>query len=466
MLFIIILLFLMRQKICKNCNAPNPIRCYVCKECITPFEIKSTSKDDERIKAKSKKLENLFKKQNVPKAEVIVTEKVKKEQNDTPQFSQFLQSIFEYSSIIINTIDHNQLNLFVIDDNATEFRINLPNQDVAFGYCSHFVSYKNSILGSLSYFNSLLNDTILVSFTLLQEGAGLRSQNIIATKMNSANVTYKSKYLANSNLLFFYFDRSIFVYQYDSTLRLILTIKLYSDINDLDVIFTGDGLADLKLIVSDSSYNIGLYYIKFNNNILQSQLIAIYENHFSSKITGLNFMFNYCDQFDNIIVNYFCACSKDGNLKIFSTKKTEPVYKYKTTEIWITRMAYDYHNHIIYFMVNYKEKVFGIKFNHEKEPFIKRLPETEGGIICSLDNRVKYLYLYTSDGKIKSINSQSVSEMFRTYKLKNKKEMEITDVLYNKESLDTEPLSLQVCHLEQDFLILNTITSIIIFNIK
>jgi hypothetical protein len=446
----------MRHKICKNCNEPNPIRCYICKGCKTPFENKSAANDENKEKTKNAKIESFFKKEYVLKQEQFIsTEKLKKKEKEDISFKRFLLDIDSHKDDIV--LDYIKPKLEIVD--LDDVIINLSLQDIAYGYTSDFVNNNGTILVGLTYFDSSVRENILVCLTVIPHDDAFNSSNIVAASIGSGG-SHRVKFLINSNLLFVYANKEITVYQYKETaIKHISTVRVYSDINDYDVIFTGDDICDIKLVAADTSYNIGLYYFKYKNEELQNQLIAIYDNQFSSKITTIRFLTDYCNISDNVIINYFGVSSRDSSLKIFSTKKTEPVFKYKTTEIWITRFVYDIHNHIIYLMVNYDEKVFGIKFNPEKEPFVKRLPGTEKATLCAMDDKCKYLYLYTTDEKLKCIDSNSVSEMFRSYKLKSKKEIEVKD--YDMKNNNVEPVGLQILEMNgKTILISKTIASI------
>jgi hypothetical protein len=310
----------------------------------------------------------------------------------------------------------------------------LENHDFSFGYTCDLANFEKPIF-AISYYDMKANSFILACMELTPSDDKNSHFNIlrkrcISLENSDQKVKMSIKFIKSSPLFFLSFNKSIRLYLYSNNKIIKLAeTKTANYINNLDAIFDDK----IKLLTTDCEYNIYLY--NFIDNGLH--LISLYEKQFSAKITDILFLKGLTDDRnmkDNKHINFFSACSRDGNLKIFKTDSLESVYKYKTTEIWITNLAYDDSNKILFFTVNMNEKIYGIKFFVGKEPFVKKIAKTENSInikICETK-----LYYITYNGKIESIKNNDIDNMFTKYKSKYKTEinpnLEINDIKFSK----------------------------------
>jgi hypothetical protein len=314
---------------------------------------------------KNKKIETFYKKEQIKKQEQeISTEQLTKKKDENDIFEKFLDKAKNLKHRInLNFVDFENLNLFTNTDKNINFQIALPGVNLLYDYSADFIiDSDNNATGALIYYNTYINDTTLICFTLCEYDSLIEAKNSSAVMLDrKEKLFYKVKFLQSTDLLFVYTgQKSLSLFKYRKELSYIDALDIFNHIVNFDVISTGDKLSDFKIVVSDIPYNIGLYNVTIEAGVIKSQLISIYDGHFDSRITDIKFLQDYYDIQDNIKLNYFGACSRDGFLKIFTTKRTEPKFDYKTPEIWITRFFYDSVYKILYFMVNLNEKILGI----------------------------------------------------------------------------------------------------------
>ena len=76
---------------------------------------------------------------------------------------------------------------------------------------------------------------------------------------------------------------------------------------------------------------------------------------------------------------------------------------------------------IIIFLTNFDDKMVGIKLSNNKEPIIKRIPQTNNPYLIENNNLDNTLYYLDSKNNIFSIKTYLIDDMFKTSKSKKKK---------------------------------------------
>lgn len=441
------------QKICKECNTNNPIRCFHCKECGNAFDQKPKKEDNNKTKGKDKdknksdsaagkkdkntSIKSFFtgNKQhaNIP---IPVPQIIDNKTND------FINRILDICDITIlceqSIFDIKDfINLENEDENENKSEIdtfNFVDFDIEKGYSCNFTKYNNIIHGIIAYCNTKIDKFII---TCLEIELSKENKPVIINKNFLLLKTYQYmifsvKFLENSPFFSLSLNNTLSLYIYHkNNIIIISNLSTKENISHFDLTLTNDRI---NLILAD--YDNTIYYYKSSivNKSVKFTLSCIYEKCFNAKMTDLKFLFHEenIKGLNNVLFsnNYFCATSRDGSLKIYNTVNHScPIFKYKTTEIWITKFIYDNTNKILYFLVNLEEKVFGIKFYPDKEPLIKRIPATENIVSCKYNHNDDKLYCMGYDGIVKNIDSSNIVGLFTNYRSKSKKTLEVEEIV-------------------------------------
>lgn len=119
---------------------------------------------------------------------------------------------------------------------------------------------------------------------------------------------------------------------------------------------------------------------------------------------------------------YFGVCSNDGNFRIFTlSSNSKEIFKYKSSELWITSIEYNLQNSIIFLTVNTNEKIVAIKFFPDREYLIKRIPMSDNAIKCFYSSFDDNLYLLDDFSNIKLIKCSHFQSLFKNYKTRCRK---------------------------------------------
>ena len=175
----------------------------------------------------------------------------------------------------------------------------------------------------------------------------------------------------------------------------------------------------IRVLLSNSN-NI-IYYYLYESTSDKINLIGLYDYLFLYEITDIKFLdINTYPDNDNYIF-YFMACSREGLLYILNNFG-EIIFQHKTYQTWITQCSYDYLHNILIFLTNFDDKIVGIKFNANKDPIIKRIPETNNAYYCICSPFMDKFFYLDDKGNIYSINSYYIDDMLRCAKCKIKDE--------------------------------------------
>ena len=241
------------------------------------------------------------------------------------------------------------------------------------------------------------------------------------------------------NFLFFWDTKKI-----QKNIFLIQKFSIKNHLNLIDFYIVDE--YSIELICADFSFKI--FHLKFflNKNLnfsqnskienfIKIQTLAIYEKKFSSKITDLKFFyfpkFSFIKNSDKNLFDknlFFCVTSRDGFFKIFSTNSTKEIFKYKSTELFITSVNFDLVNKLFFLTVNTNEKIIGIKFFENKEFLVKRIPLTENSICAFYQQNEERLYFLNYHNAFSSINNDHYITLFKNYKTRCRKNYSIDKI--------------------------------------
>lgn len=166
---------------------------------------------------------------------------------------------------------------------------------------------------------------------------------------------------------------------------------------------------------------------KKNNSSLKVKDKDLLEEQISQKFQNKSFIENDLIfnskveiEFENNI--YFCVSSRDGFFHIFSlNSNTREIFKYKSSELWITSVNYSIENKIFLLTVNVDEKIIGIKFFSDKEYLVKRIPMTENSIRSFYCSNEDNLYILDNYNNIKYVKCSHFQSLFKNYKTRCRK---------------------------------------------
>ena len=189
---------------------------------------------------------------------------------------------------------------------------------------------------------------------------------------------------------------------------------------DFDIIYSKN---QIRILFSDSESNIFyyLYDIDTVDNIHSKKikLIGIYDYLFLYKITDIKFL-NVKDlPENNDEIFFFLASSRDGLLYILNNLG-DIIFQYKTNQTWVTQCLYDPINNMIYFITNFDDKIIGIKFNVNKDPIIKRIPNTNNTYCIQMTPFLDKIFYLDDKDNIYYLSTYIFEDMFKASKSKQK----------------------------------------------
>ena len=149
------------------------------------------------------------------------------------------------------------------------------------------------------------------------------------------------------------------------------------------------------------------------------KLIGIYDYLFLYKITDIKFL-NVKDlPENNDEIFFFLASSRDGLLYILNNLG-DIIFQYKTNQTWVTQCLYDPINNMIYFITNFDDKIIGIKFNVNKDPIIKRIPNTNNTYCIQMTPFLDKIFYLDDKNNIYYLSTYIFEDMFKASKSKQK----------------------------------------------
>ena len=501
------------QKLCKNCNDVNPIRSFNCKSCKFVFIQKTKEKSNDKIKNESafniksngvndelvtdieppiliyltNKVSSLINKSNIKNSCKSDNMDIEKDiDNNLYNIEDFLK-IEKNNNNTIDEINIKIVNPIVYDYNIESSYFN--NTDTLLlifiifkrneqstsnsAYTYYIITFQICINNTTNIFNQeeikISSSSIkkyLIQHEIVSTKIKILTQSLFIVSVNNIiNFFYMNNTNNNTNKLEYNINANNNLTNFHS---FEIVSKNLTDLSNhyISCFDTEINNNTIKLIISDSSYKIFYYICKqsnidmynLNNSIINNnktklfQIVMIYDNFFTSKITDIKFirLFDPKDNTENnnnsngssyfITKSYFIACSRDCFIKLFDTfNQNDSIFKYKSTDIWINKLLFDEQSQIIFFIVNLKEKIYGIKFSCIKEPLIKKVPHTFSSIYSTIDIIYdKFLYL-DSQGQIYFHDLSFIDKIFS--KSKSKIVNEVSPKLLYKYQLDNDSTS-------------------------
>ena len=122
------------------------------------------------------------------------------------------------------------------------------------------------------------------------------------------------------------------------------------------------------------------------------------------------------NQVDNF---FFMASSRDGLLYILNNLG-DIIFQHKTNQTWITQFLYDSFHNIILFLTNFDDKIIGVKFNINKDPIIKRIPNTNNTYCIQMTPFMDKVFYLDDEDNIYYLTTFIIEDMFKASKLKKK----------------------------------------------
>ena len=178
---------------------------------------------------------------------------------------------------------------------------------------------------------------------------------------------------------------------------------------------------EIRILFSDSENNL-FYYLYDQKNIDNSnssnlKLIGIYDYLFLYKITDIKFLnVKNKTEYQNDIF-FFMVSSRDGLLYILNNLG-DIIFQHKTNQTWITQCLYDCIHNLILFLTNFDDKIVGVKFNVNKDPIIKRIPNTNNTYCIQMTPFMDKVYYLDEESKIYYLSTYIIEDMFKASKLK------------------------------------------------
>lgn len=482
------------EKFCPECKGVNPIRAFQCKDCDIKFLQKPKKEKPAKENKSEYKIDTFFKKFVELKKDKIL---IDKEVNLVPEaminldilIQNLINSVYKnYTSVTASKenilkcdMEKESINLAV--DNSfklsSDFSFNVLNSE----------NLENNILGAIVYHNPEFNK-IIINCLFFENLVQNEKDNCINLKDNinfwiekeNSNDFLKIsvKFLNNTPIFLVSIDNEIYLFlYYNSKIFKISEVCLKDYVDKIDIILANDYF--LKILVTDIENRILLYTIDleiFKNFDLNSsnvvkkeykiELRVVYDKEFTSKITDLKFL-PFSEEVKshienkNLTRNFFCATSRDSTVKIFETINPKNIlFRYKCNDIWLTKLIFHMEHKLMFLIPNLDEKVIGIKFHGDKEPLIKRLPDTEKAIFCFLDNKKEKFYFLNSVGEIKYFDEKYVHLTYKNSKSRGKVDFKIGTLYDNK--LDGKYYS--HFYFKNDILIIPFLNEIKIINTK
>ena len=443
------------QKLCPKCGAVNPIRTYKCKKCSFEFP-----KKDKLVTQNNTLIEEfLFKKSLSDTNEMKSIKKFKEEKssfssnhenknldhffkNELPKeknYIEILSLIKNYNKDFIKiSNDHIEkyINIFYEDNKLN--CIKFPYSSI-FPECSFDIQNTtniNKLFVSILFreekqLNNLFSIMILIGDNKNDNIIKIYKYEDINANINENTEKELLYSTINTKIISTYYKTIIFSLSYQNILSCNLLnfnndteiIEIFK-INTKNLIINSEFMflnSKQKIRVLLSNSNNIIYYYLYESTSEKINLIGVYDNLFLYEITDIKFLdINTYPDNDNYIF-YFIACSREGLLYILNNFG-EIIFQHKTYQTWITQCSYDYIHNILIFLTNFDDKIVGIKFNANKEPIIKRIPETNNSYYCMCSPYIDKFFYLDDKGNIYSINSYYIEDILRCAKCKIKDE--------------------------------------------
>ena len=116
---------------------------------------------------------------------------------------------------------------------------------------------------------------------------------------------------------------------------------------------------------------------------------------------------------------FFMASSRDGFLYILNNLGYI-IFQHKTNQTWITQCIYDSYHNILLFLTNFDDKIIGAKFNVNKDPIIKRIPNTNNPYCIQMTPFMDRIFYLDNNDSIYCLSTFIIEDMFKASKLKKR----------------------------------------------
>ena len=104
-------------------------------------------------------------------------------------------------------------------------------------------------------------------------------------------------------------------------------------------------------------------------------------------------------------------------------------------QTWITQCLYDSYHNILLFLTNFDDKIVGAKFNVNKDPIIKRIPNTNNPYCIQITPFMDKIFYLDNNDNIYSLSTFILEDMFKATKLKRKNDYK-PNFIYKMEDKD------------------------------
>ena len=475
------------QKLCPKCGKKNFIRQFLCKFCnyefpkrdksqiqnssIEQFFFKMPNAVESAHKNKKEKIEiiNLDEdeeekrsrsesrigkeKQKELKEKIDKNKIIEINKNELSQFFEILEKNGIFNEIFKETNENIDKYVKInYEQNLNEKRIinsiSLPNASI-FPPLSFDI---DSIDGTNSYYISLLfreeTQINILTNVIIYFNKDNANQKIKIYQNESKEETEESikllyNQIINTKIISYNEEYLLYSLSYKNNLHCNL-IKLSSTSNNNLEIFkiTSKNLIiqtdfslvkyknQIRILLADSENNIFYYLYDTAEKI---KLIGIYDYLFLYKITDIKFLKvkDIEEENDNF---FFMASSRDGLLYILNNLGNI-IFQYKVNQTWITQCLYDSYHNILLFLTNFDDKIVGAKFNVNKDPIIKRIPNTNNPYCIQITPFMDKIFYLDNNDNIYSLSTFILEDMFKATKLKRKNDYK-PNFIYKMEDKD------------------------------
>ena len=196
----------------------------------------------------------------------------------------------------------------------------------------------------------------------------------------------------------------------------------------------------IRILFADSENNLFYYLYDLetseNTNSKKIKLIGIYDFLFLYKVTDIKFL-NVKDTPDNKNeIFFFMASSRDGLLYILNNLG-DIIFQHKINQTWITQSLYDSSHNMILFLTNFDDKIIGTKFNVNKDPIIKRIPNTNNTYCIQMTPIMDKVFYLNDEYNIYYLSTFIIEDMFKASNLKRRNDYN-PKFVYKLEDKDKE----------------------------
>ena len=178
----------------------------------------------------------------------------------------------------------------------------------------------------------------------------------------------------------------------------------------------------IRILLSNVENTIFYYLYEISDDNPKPEkvkLIGIYDFLFLYKITNIKFL-DVKGMPDSSSENFFfMASSRDGFLYILNNLGYI-IFQHKTNQTWITQCIYDSYHNILLFLTNFDDKIIGAKFNVNKDPIIKRIPNTNNPYCIQMTPFMDRIFYLDNNDSIYCLSTFIIEDMFKASKLKKR----------------------------------------------